>query len=121
MLGHLGWAEALTLLNDGNVPDDVFAAAREQFSEEQLVNLTMAIVAINGANRINIAFRTVPGAYQPAAPSGNGTSVPGPTCILGRQQLRAENRSKSGDFPVRGGVFRRSRRSLLVTPRNTSG
>ena len=40
---------------------------RAQFSEEELVNLTLAIVAINGANRINIAFRAVPGSYRPAA------------------------------------------------------
>jgi alkylhydroperoxidase family enzyme len=45
----------------------VFEAARSQFSAEELVNLTVAIVAINGANRINVAFRTVPGSYQPAA------------------------------------------------------
>jgi AhpD family alkylhydroperoxidase len=60
----LAWTEALTLLS--NVPDDVFALARSQFSEEELVKLTVAIVAINGANRINVAFRTVPGTYQPA-------------------------------------------------------
>jgi AhpD family alkylhydroperoxidase len=54
-------------LTDGNVPDDVFALARAQFSEEELVKLTLAIVAINGANRINVAFRTVPGSYRPAA------------------------------------------------------
>jgi alkylhydroperoxidase family enzyme len=46
------------------VPDDVYETARAQFSEEELVNLTMALVAINGANRLNIAFRTVPGSYQ---------------------------------------------------------
>jgi AhpD family alkylhydroperoxidase len=63
----LAWTEALTRLTDGNVPDDVFALARGQFTEEELVKLTLAIVAINGANRINIAFRTVPGNYQPAA------------------------------------------------------
>ncbi len=62
----LAWTEALTLLTDGNVPDDVFAQARAQFSEEDLVKLTIAVVAINGANRINIAFRTVPGSYQVA-------------------------------------------------------
>jgi alkylhydroperoxidase family enzyme len=38
--------------------------ARENFSEEELVNLTYALVAINGANRLNVAFRTVPGNYQ---------------------------------------------------------
>ena len=63
----LAWTEALTLLTDGNVPDDVFALARAHFSEDELVNLTLAIVAINGANRMNVAFRTVPGSYQPAA------------------------------------------------------
>jgi len=62
----LAWTEALTRLTDGDVPDDVFAVARGQFTEEELVKLTLAIVAINGANRINIAFRTVPGDYQPA-------------------------------------------------------
>jgi AhpD family alkylhydroperoxidase len=62
----LAWTEALTSLADGNVSDDVFAQAGAQFSEEDLVKLTIAIVAINGANRINVAFRTVPGSYQVA-------------------------------------------------------
>ena len=62
----LAWTEALTLLAQGNVPDDVFALARAQFSEQDLVKLTVAIVAINGANRINVAFRAVPGSYRPA-------------------------------------------------------
>ena len=61
----LAWTEALTLLTEGNVPDEVFAQARAQFSEEELVKLTVAVVAINGANRINVAFRTVPGSYRP--------------------------------------------------------
>ena len=65
----LAWTEALTLLSKGNVPDDVFSTTRAQFSEEELVKLTLAIVAINGANRINVAFRTVPGSYQPAVHS----------------------------------------------------
>lgn len=60
----LAWTEALTSLTDGNVPDEVFAQARAEFSEEDLVKLTIAVVAINGANRINIAFRTVPGSYH---------------------------------------------------------
>jgi len=60
----LAWTEAVTLVTDGHVPDDVYAAARAQFSEEELVNLSVAIVAINGANRLNIAFRTVPGSYR---------------------------------------------------------
>ena len=63
----LAWTEALTLLTKDNVPDDVFAQARKQFSEDELVKLTIAIVAINGANRINVAFRTIPGSYRPKA------------------------------------------------------
>jgi AhpD family alkylhydroperoxidase len=60
----LAWAEAVTLLPQSEVPDEVFEEARNQFSDEELVNLTMALVAINGANRLNIAFRTVPGSHQ---------------------------------------------------------
>ena len=60
----LAWTEALTLVTNGHVPDEVYEAARAQFSEEALANLTLAIVAINGANRLNIAFRTVPGNYR---------------------------------------------------------
>ena len=60
----LAWAEAVTLLPHSEVPDEVFEEARKQFSDEEMVNLTMALVAINGANRLNIAFRTVPGSHQ---------------------------------------------------------
>jgi len=63
----LAWTEALTLVTEGHVPDEVYATARAQFSEEELANLTIAIVAINGANRLNIAFRTVPGSYRAKA------------------------------------------------------
>ena len=60
----LAWTEAVTRLADGGVSDEVFAQARAQFSEQELVELTMAIIAINGWNRINVAFRTVPGTYR---------------------------------------------------------
>ena len=60
----LAWTEAVTLVAQGQVPDEVYEEARKQFSEEELVNLTFALVAINAANRLNIAFRTVPGSYQ---------------------------------------------------------
>ena len=61
----LAWAEAVTLVADGHVPDEVYEQARAQFGEEELVNLTLAVVAINGWNRFNIAFRTEAGGYQP--------------------------------------------------------
>ncbi len=57
----LAWTEAVTLVSDGHVPDEIYAEARERFTEEDLVNLTMAVVAINGWNRMAIAFRAVPG------------------------------------------------------------
>jgi AhpD family alkylhydroperoxidase len=63
----LAWTEAVTRVADGRVPDEVYRTAREQFSEAELAHLTLAIVAINGWNRLNVAFRTVPGAYRPAA------------------------------------------------------
>jgi AhpD family alkylhydroperoxidase len=60
----LAWTDAVTLVADTQVPDEVYEEVRKQFTEEELVNLTLALVAINGANRLNIAFRTVPGSYQ---------------------------------------------------------
>ncbi|HEX7010356.1 MAG TPA: carboxymuconolactone decarboxylase family protein [Phycisphaeraceae bacterium] len=63
----LAWTEALTLIHEGHVPDEVYEQVREQFSEKELVDLTMAVVAINGWNRLAISFRTVPGTYQPPA------------------------------------------------------
>jgi AhpD family alkylhydroperoxidase len=60
----LAFTEAVTRLGEHGVPDEVYDAAAKQFSPEELVNLTMALVAINGANRLNIAFRTVPGSHQ---------------------------------------------------------
>ena len=61
----LAWTEAVTLVSETHVPDDVYELAREQFSEQELANLTLAIIAINGWNRLAISFRTVPGTYQP--------------------------------------------------------
>ncbi len=59
------WAEAVTRLNHGEVPDDVYRLAREQFSEAELANLTLAVAAINSWNRLNISFRKEAGKYQP--------------------------------------------------------
>lgn len=60
----LAWTEAVTLLTDGFVPDEVYEQAREQFSEAELVSLTMAVIEINSWNRLNVSLRTVPGSYQ---------------------------------------------------------
>ena len=61
----LAWAEAVTKLKDGNVPDEVYEEARSQFSEEELIDLTVAVTLINTYNRVNIAFKTPAGDYQP--------------------------------------------------------
>ena len=62
----LAWTESLTLLTEGYVPDAVFEEVRRHFSDEEIVNLSMAAVAINSWNRLLTAFRAVPGEYQPA-------------------------------------------------------
>jgi hypothetical protein len=49
----------------GHVPDDIFELAKRCFSDEELANLTLAVITINGWNRIAISFRSVPGSYQP--------------------------------------------------------
>lgn len=57
------WAEAITRLNNREVPDDVYEEAREIFSEEELTELTFATMVINSYNRFNIAFRITGGNY----------------------------------------------------------
>jgi AhpD family alkylhydroperoxidase len=57
----LAWAEAVTRLEDQQIPDAVYDTAREEFSEAELTQLTLAIVAINGWNRFNVAFHTPAG------------------------------------------------------------
>lgn len=61
----LAWAEAVTNITDGHVPDQVFQDAKREFTEEELIDLTMAIVTTNSYNRLNIAFRTPAGTYRP--------------------------------------------------------
>ena len=68
----LAWTEAVTLITEGHVPDAVYEEARRHFSEEELIHLSMSVVAINGWNRLAIAFRAVPGAYQPAVRKAEG-------------------------------------------------
>ena len=64
----LAWTEAVTLVADAPIEEEDYEAAREYFDEKSLVDLTLAIVAINGWNRLSIAFATVPGTYRPTAP-----------------------------------------------------
>src|SRR5512146_1174816 len=63
----LAWTEAVTNIQDGHVPDEVYQQVRQQFSEQEIADLTFAVVTINGWNRLAIAARTEPGKYQPQA------------------------------------------------------
>jgi len=62
----LAWTEALTQLPAQGVPDEVYERVRTQWSEQALVELTYVVMAINAWNRINVAFRTTPGAADKA-------------------------------------------------------
>lgn len=61
----LEWTEALTLVSENEIADSLYESARKQFSEKELVDLTISIIAINGWNRLAIGFRSVPGSYNP--------------------------------------------------------
>ncbi len=64
----LAWTEAITRIADDGAPDDLYEATREHFSESEMVALTMAIVAINGWNRLAIGLHGQEvGSYQPRA------------------------------------------------------
>jgi AhpD family alkylhydroperoxidase len=65
----LAWTEAITRVAESHVPDETYALAREHFNEKELVDLTLAIVAINGWNRLAIGFRAEAGTYQPPVAS----------------------------------------------------
>lgn len=60
----LGWTEAVTRVADSHVPDEVYEHVRKHFDEQELVNLTLAVIAINGWNRLAISSRAVAGSYQ---------------------------------------------------------
>lgn len=68
----LAWTDALTLISDTEIDDDLYESVREEFSKDEIAMLTLAIVAINGWNRFAIGFRSVPGSYQ--APSAASRS-----------------------------------------------
>jgi AhpD family alkylhydroperoxidase len=55
----LAWTEAVTLLSETHVPDDVYETARKSFSEEELVKLTLLVATINAWNRFGVSFRLV--------------------------------------------------------------
>lgn len=66
-IAALELTEAITVLTDGFVPDDVYARAASQFDETELAHLIGAIAAINAFNRFGVSTRSVPGHYTPGA------------------------------------------------------
>ncbi len=77
----LAWAVAVTLVSHGSAPDALYEETRRYFSEKELVDLTLALVAINAWNRLSISFRTVPETYQSevSVPVGVESQGAGPT------------------------------------------
>lgn len=75
----LAWAEAVTLVSQGSAPDALYEETRRHFTERELVDLTIALVAINSWNRLSISFRTLPGTYEPTASAPGGDALPGTT------------------------------------------
>ncbi|MCO6482651.1 MAG: carboxymuconolactone decarboxylase family protein [Flavobacteriales bacterium] len=61
----LAWTEAVTLVERSRVPDAVFGLARKHFSDKELSDLTLAVIAINGWNRLAVSFRAEVGSYRP--------------------------------------------------------
>lgn len=61
----LEWTEAVTLVSQTHAPDDVYQRVGAQYSEKEIVDLTIAVGMINMWNRVAISFRTEPGKYQP--------------------------------------------------------
>jgi AhpD family alkylhydroperoxidase len=64
----LAWAESVTTVSRDQVPDEIYNMAKAQFTDRELVDLTWAVIAINGWNRLAISFRTPAGSCQPNHP-----------------------------------------------------
>lgn len=71
----LAWAEAVTLVSEDHVPDEIYNQAKEHFTEKELVDLTLAVIAINAWNRLAISFQTPAGSYQPGHPTSKKDSL----------------------------------------------
>ncbi len=64
----LAWAEAVTKISENGVPDILYEQARLYFSEKELVDLTLAVIAINGTTRLSATFQAPVGAYRRDSP-----------------------------------------------------
>ncbi len=71
----LAWTEAVTQISADHVPDEAYNQARQHFTEKELVDLTLAVIAINSWNRLAISFRTPAGSYLPDHPTSKKRSL----------------------------------------------
>ncbi len=65
----LAWAESVTKISKDQVPDEIYNLVKGQFTERELVDLTLGVIAINAWNRLAISFRTPAGSYKPDHPT----------------------------------------------------
>ncbi len=68
------WTEAVTKISENHVPDEIYDEVTRHFTEKELVDLTLAVIAINSWNRLAISFRSPPGSYQPNHPTTKSSS-----------------------------------------------
>ena len=99
----LAWTEALTLLSETGAPDDVYEEVARQFGPEEQVALTLAIVAINGWNRLAVGFRQPVGALRLASPPRAGLKArrAGPARSTARRGPEPDRTRRSARAPVR--------------------
>jgi AhpD family alkylhydroperoxidase len=71
----LAWTESVTRISEDQVPEEIYQKMKEHFTERELVDLTLAVIAINSWNRLAISFRTPPGSYQPDHPVSKKNSL----------------------------------------------
>ena len=69
----LAWTEAVTLVSQSHVPDEVYEEVRRHFSEKEIVDLTFVLATINAWNRLAISLRAVPGHYRPASAAASAS------------------------------------------------
>lgn len=63
----LAWTEAVTRISEHGTTDELYAEVNDHFTEKEIVELTMAVIVINGWNRLAIPFHSPVGTYQPGA------------------------------------------------------
>jgi AhpD family alkylhydroperoxidase len=71
----LAWTESVTKISEDQVPDEIYDLVKKYFSERELIDLTLAVIAINAWNRLAISFRTPAGSYQPDHPVSKKNSL----------------------------------------------